>query len=168
MHTPAALAGKSLGSRAGHFRNWDSGVPGGKGSLSCPLVPLGRFRVKAGRDLAALRLRPQCGELAFRAPRSRSTATLRSPKEFGIQGTLRNLTGNLSAPRIPARTDPFPLQGHLGASAFRGVSWAQARTSGAGAKGCCLGSTSDSLSAARKQREPGAGRLRGVPARPEA
>ena len=34
MHTPAALTGKSLGSEAGHFRNCDSGVPGGRASLS--------------------------------------------------------------------------------------------------------------------------------------
>lgn len=47
-----------------------------------------------------------------------------------------------------------------------GMSWVRARTSRARVRACCLGSTFDTLSAERKQREPGTGSLSGVASRP--
>ncbi|XP_045662054.1 uncharacterized protein LOC123797959 [Ursus americanus] len=75
-------------SELGLWRSRREGIPNRR-----RLAPLGHFRVKAGGDLSALRPRPRYRELAFWAQRSCGTATLRSPKVFGIQGTLRNLTG---------------------------------------------------------------------------
>lgn len=115
-----------------------------------------RLRAKAAVDRAAFRLRPRNHELVFRTPRSCHSAGLKSSKEFGIRAHFGISRGNLSAPRIPAQMD---LVSPGLACGLLGSSWA-------GTRACGLGASFEAPSAARKQREPRAERLCGVPARP--
>ncbi|ELW49074.1 hypothetical protein TREES_T100010961 [Tupaia chinensis] len=94
MHTPAALAGKSLARETGYFRNWDSGVPGGRRSLTAaaPRIPFGVLEHRQ----AGISLPSACGlgkrELAFPTRRSCHSAQLESSAGFRIQRTLAILT----------------------------------------------------------------------------
>lgn len=110
MHTPAALAGKSLGSEAGHFRNRDCGVPGGRGSLSAAgcWFPSGSLEQRKVRISLPVARGLGNRELAFWARRSCNSARLRSSKRLGSRGRFGISQGNLSAPQVPARMDPFP------------------------------------------------------------
>lgn len=134
-----------------------------------PLAPLWRFRAQAGGDLTACRLRLRECELAFWARRSCNSARLRSSKGFGIQGTLGNESHRATCRRgsITAGMDRFPLRGHLGSSASPQRELGASAQEPSEVEGMLLGSDFDTLSAARKQKEPGTRRLCRVPACPE-
>lgn len=130
--------------------------------------PLRRLRVKTGGGIS---LPFACGrgnrELGFWARRSSNSARLGSSKEFRIQRTLRNLTRQPVGAVHSCAVDPFPLRRRFDESASPSCELGASAQEQSQARGCCLGSTFDTVSAAAKQRELGAGRLCGVPARPE-
>lgn len=172
MHTPAALTGKQVPRKRGGslsklrlWRSWREGIPNCRLPLDLPSGALEQRRVRMSL-LSACGLRNR--ELAFGARRCSYSAQLRSSKGFGIQETLWNLTeSNLSVPLGSARMDPFPLRGRLDASASPRCELSASAHEPRGERGCSLGLTFDVLRAARRQREPGAGRPCGVPACPE-
>lgn len=77
-------------------------------------------------------------------------------RDSGSRGRLRTSPGHLWAPHVPARMDPGFLRGHLDTSASpRQELGGSAHEPSRGWGRCRPGSTSDILSAARTQREPG-------------